>query len=256
MLRIHVELRHEATLIEPLAGGAAERRDAEPVLRPPQRLHAPPTSRSGLTELYRPNGCSSVLEGTPRVLVRCSKAKATVGAWDRVGGERTVSHSFCSTASFFRSPAGMPWTSLLPLESASQSAQNGTMFHSTTCVPNTAPTAVASRFHVLEMRIPPRVCDLRRAWGHVHERISIPERHTCSDGHTEPGQGILCANGVLLFHCRCGEGAVRTCAGSRRGSVLQFRSGPRPCRTVYLRLSSFTATHTDSHDGIAVPLTH
>ena len=93
-LRIHVELRHEATLIEPLAGGAAERRDAEPVLRPPQRLHAPPTSRSGLTELYRPNGCSSVLEGTPRVLVRCSKAKATVGAWDRVGGGRTVSHSF------------------------------------------------------------------------------------------------------------------------------------------------------------------
>jgi hypothetical protein len=141
-------------------------------------------------------------------------------------------------------------TSVLPLESASQSAENGMMFHSTTCVPNTAPTALASRFHVLEMRIPPMVCDLRRAWGHVHERISIPEWHTlCSDGHTEPGQGILCANGVRLFHCRCGEGAVRTCAGPRRGSVLQFRSGPRPCRKTYLRLSSIIDTHTDSHDG-------
>ena len=154
--------------------------------RPSDCTH-PQRPRSGLTELYRPNGCSSVLEGTPRVLVRCSKAKATVGAWDRVGGGRTVSHSFCSTASFFRSPAGMPLTSLLPLESASQSAQNGTMFHSTTCVPNTAPTAVASRFHVLEMRIPPRVCDLRRAWGHVHERISIPEWHTfcAATGHAQ-----------------------------------------------------------------------
>ena len=107
-------------------------------------------------------------------------------------GGRTLSHSFrvCSTASSFRSPAERPLTSLLPLESASQSAQNGTMFHSTTCVPNTAPTAVASRFHVLEMRIPPRVCDLRRAWGHVHERISIPEWHTlCSDGAYWAGTG-------------------------------------------------------------------
>jgi hypothetical protein len=107
---------------------------------------------------------------------------------------------------------------VLPLESASQSAENGMMFHSTTCVPNTAPTALASRFHVLEMRIPPMVCDLRRAWGHVHERISIPEWHTlCSDGHTEPGQGILCANGVLRFHCRLWGGG---------GSHLR-RSPPR-----------------------------
>ena len=154
--------------------------------RPSDCTH-PQRPRSGLTELYRPNGCSSVLHGYSTGTLAVQQRQRS-GHGIALGG-RTLSHSFCSTASSFRSPAEMPLTSLLPLESASQSAQNGTMFHSTTCVPNTAPTAVASRFHVLEMRIPPRVCDLRRAWGHVHERISIPEWHTfcalAATGHAQ-----------------------------------------------------------------------
>ena len=57
----------------------------------------------------------------------------------------------------------------------------------------------------------------------------------------------------LLSRCECEGGALgRTCAGSRRGSVLRFRSGPRRGRTGALPTDTGTPTATDGAAGRAL----
>ena len=73
VLHNNLELRHEAVLGEPLAGGAAERRDAAPVFRPPQRLHPPPRPAQARPSFTGPTGApaySRVLHGYSCVAAR------------------------------------------------------------------------------------------------------------------------------------------------------------------------------------------